>query len=257
MNKMQRTVKYPAGTDSAIVDLLSSLRADVHDELSALSSGGITPIVAGNYQISGTYKETVRITGTITDNEEFVVSNEVRKYLIINDWSCSSNKYVHIRTQNGNGVYMAPGDVWSVYCDGIDIIPLNLVSSTRTISLPSITWNMASAQSQIPLSSVSPINDKLSEISGNSFIPKNRGLYQIMAFIVPGAALTYIAPFIFVDGINIFTRRNFSPTANVLLRGDINTTIMLDKNQVVTLYLNTNAAASGMICQLFNIIQVR
>ena len=38
---------------------------------------------------------------------------------------------------------------------------------------------------------------------------------------------------------------------------DIDTTIMVDKNKVVTLYLNTNAAASGMICQLFNIIQVR
>ena len=177
MNKMQRTVKYPPGLDSAIIDLLSSLRADVHDELSALSSGGITPIVAGNYQISGAYKETVRITGTITGNEEFVVSNEVRKYLIINDWSCSSDKYVYIRTQNGNGVYMAPGDVWSVYCDGTNIKPIRLLNSVNVTGPSTSVVDEIATFNNTTGTLLKSSGKKIGNAYGN--VPLNNGLENV------------------------------------------------------------------------------
>lgn len=243
MNKMQRTVKYPPGLDSAIIDLLSSLRADVHDELSALSSGGITPIVAGNYQISGAYKETVRITGTITGNEEFVVSNEVRKYLIINDWSCSSDKYVYIKTKNGNGVYMAPGDMWSVYCDGTNIVNIKKLNARTITLIPSTTQNITAGNTnKVTFDSVS--GDVLSEVASSVWTAKNSGVVSVAVAIAGTASsgATYLTVYVYRNGVALMTQVcvDYSPSLGYVAY--MESRIAVNAGDTLAIYLRATGA---------------
>ena len=224
-------------------------------EFIAPSSILLQSITSANVTMTEDRFGNILLSGVLTGNRELILPSAVRTYKIINN--CTGARYVHVKTASGAGVYMAPGDIWDVYCDGTNIKPIGLVSSTREITVPTITFSMGTASAQVPLSSVTPTSDALSEIGSNVFTAKNKGIYQVRCYAIPTASLTAIVMSIYKNGSQLVNGgRDTVNTASTEVRAAISSAVPVNAGDTLSLYIMTNTADSAMKALQITITQI-
>ena len=150
---------------------------------SHITPASIFPVTVTSADVTVTENrfQTIRFSGALTGNRVVTMPADVRQYKLICD--CTGSYYIHVKTASGTGVYLAPGDVAEVYCDGTDVVTIKQLKLAKDIvlSAPSAVSVSTAAWTTFPADAFSEANDVLSEFNPttNVFTAKNPCLVRL------------------------------------------------------------------------------
>ena len=75
-----------------------------------------------DYSSISILQDTILLTGALAENTTIILGVSVRQYTVINN--CTGSYFILLKTSTGTGITLYPGDVWVLYCDGANILPL-------------------------------------------------------------------------------------------------------------------------------------
>lgn len=132
-------------------------------------------VTTADVTITDVKKGTLILTGAPTGNRVIYLQAAVWRKTIICD--CTGSYYIQVKTASGTGVYLAPGDVAEVYCDGMNIIA-TAHTGCSYIGVPTPgTTVTALTNAAVPVTtSYNPMEEMT---SGGVYTPKNSGYYDI------------------------------------------------------------------------------
>jgi hypothetical protein len=219
------TGRHAKVLDSAEVSLSQYTTIDI------TSADGTVP----SYKYRG-----VIITGSPSANRTVTLPTAIYGMEVINN--CTGAYYVTIKTASGTGVYSAPGDVWNVYCDGTNILPIKkltarVIRGVRTATQSLTAGSIARFQPTVVT------GDVLSEITTGTLTVKNAGVVTVDSTInvVGASGVSVIRVHVLLNGAEVLSEST-PPFLTFYFRSNISTRVVVAAGDTLAVWVTLTGA---------------